>query len=364
MQFQTTKCLCLSAAICLNSISLFATKATHLDNEHKPATAAIETELFRSQPKPKVNQPQSVTEVKTARGKLGRKNRESTEKLSFTEVDFSKYESGQVFAELKVGAGGCDAALVTTTAPTQDRAQLLEYTRAGSGGSRTEKLFDVSAGYFSYRGQRVRSFYVSGALIPIGIIAWWEKDCVGSYEIRVYIKNAKISSPSPRKEPPCGDPAIQVDYDKRSPKYHKYGPYETQICVRGDRNCNLKSVFSMMISQVRFVTPRIMSSSPVKHCMEVDASHLPGVDGNVRFVINSSNLSISNYTLKDRHEFHPGVVIRTIREKNGAIYVITSGEGTGDYKKANEFISKPMWDTVDSYLKTAVMVSSGKPIQW
>jgi hypothetical protein len=134
-----------------------------------------------------------VIKIKTASGKLGRKNRESTEKLSFTEIDLSKYESGRIFADFKVSSGGCDAALVTTAIPTEDRKQLLELTRALSGGTRTADAFALSFGHVSLLGKKVNKFYVSGSLIPVGMAAWYSKDCVGSYEITVYIKNAKSS---------------------------------------------------------------------------------------------------------------------------------------------------------------------------
>jgi hypothetical protein len=134
-----------------------------------------------------------IIKIQTASGKLGRKNREPTEKLSFTEVDLSKYESGRIFADLKVSSGGCSAALVATTTPTEDRRQLVEFARAESGGASTGDLFALSVGRFYLQSKRVNKFFVSGALIPVGMLAWYEKDCVGSYEITVYIKNAKPS---------------------------------------------------------------------------------------------------------------------------------------------------------------------------
>lgn len=135
----------------------------------------------------------AVIKLTTARGKLGRKNREPTEKLSFTEVDLSKYESGRIFADFKVSSGGCSAALVAAPAPTEDRKQLLEFARAGSEGATTAELLALSFGRVSLLGKKVSKFYVSGALIPVGMAAWYEKDCVGSYEIAVYVKNAKAS---------------------------------------------------------------------------------------------------------------------------------------------------------------------------
>lgn len=176
------------------------------------------------------------------------------------------------------------------------------------------------------------------------------------YTYEVYLERGKPLSSASRKtinDAPCDDNEIQTNYDRRFSKYHHYGPLETQICLTNNPQCNRQSAFSTMISQVRFITPT-EDSSQVKNCMEVDVD-LPGPWGKdtVRVSVNAANYSVTNYTRKD-HLLHPGRVTRTIVEKNGAIYVTTQGEGTGDQKLLNKWFSRPIWVPVDNRLREAL----------
>lgn len=183
----------------------------------------------------------------------------------------------------------------------------------------------------------------------IAILATCQPNLVGSVKWAVYLEDGGKKLP----EKPCNDEEIQVNYDKKSPKYHHYGPLETQLCLTTNPNCNLSSVFSTMISMVKYVTP-VLSSSPVKNCMEIDANPNPLESDLVRIVVNTDKFSITNYT-KRKHQFYPGEVRRTIVEKRGAIYVITEGEGTGENKEKNKAIAPALWQQlVDIRLKDGV----------
>jgi hypothetical protein len=352
MQFLLTKPLSLAAA-CFFSIILFAHNVTYLDVSFKPATTGIEAWSFPIQTQLKVNQTPEVIKIKTVRGKLGRKNRESTEKLSFTEIDLSKYESGHIFADFRVSSGGCDAALVAASVPTEDRKQLLELTRALSGGTAKANPLALSSGHIRLLNKRVNKFYVSGLLIPVGMAAWYSKDCVGSYEITIYIKNARASSAPSRKSVPCDDDEVQVSYDTSSPNYHSYR-VKNRICSTNVAGCHVWVVFMTMISQVRYITPT-EDTSPVKHCMKIDVDIIPGPFGSdyVRTVLDFEKFSVTNYTKKD-HLLHPGKVTRTIVERGGAIYVETFGEGTGFFGEENVERANGVWTKVDKRLIEAV----------
>jgi hypothetical protein len=158
-------------------------------------------------------------------------------------------------------------------------------------------------------------------------------------------------SPAPRKSVPCNDPEIQVDYDKQSKSYHHYGPFETKLCS-SSTSCNQASVFSKMTSQARFITPT-ESSLPVSDCMIINVHILPVGRDDVRVSVDEKNFSATNYTRKN-HALYPGKVSRTIVEKDGAIYVVTEGEGTGNFKDLNESKAPGVWLPVDKQLRAAV----------
>jgi len=207
-----------------------------------------------------------IIKIQTATGKLGRKDREPTEKLAFTEVDLSKYESGRIFADLKVSSGGCSAALVATTTPTEDRRQLVEFARAESGGTSTGNLFDLSVGRFYMQGKRVNKFFVSGAIIPVGMLAWYEKDCIGSYEITVYIKNAK---------PSCQMETLKRSAIKRDIVIENPNVYISHIKIRPD-GLEIKLTDKGLFKAVDFASLELAqkaisaSESKVSACLGVD----------------------------------------------------------------------------------------------
>jgi len=193
----------------------------------------------------------------------------------------------------------------------------------------------------------------------LGVIPTCKPGISSKFEYVIYIKNGKRVSTASKSKPipaistPCNDGEIQVNYDKKSPKYHHYGPLETQLCLTTNPNCNLSSVFSTMISMVKYVTP-VFSSSPVKNCMEIDANPNPLESDLVRIVVDTDKFSITNYTRR-KHQFYPGEVRRTIVEKRGAIYVITEGEGTGEKKAKNLAMAPALWqEIVDDRLKAGV----------
>lgn len=147
---------------------------------------------LNTQAQVKVNPPLSdIITIKTVSGTIGRQKRQPTEKRKFVEVNLSEYESGLIFADLKVSSGGCNADLITTDIPTEDRKNNLLRTRVLSGGTKTTDLFEMRNGYVLANNQKVSKFYVTAAVFPIGLAAWYSGDCTGTYEITVYIKNGK-----------------------------------------------------------------------------------------------------------------------------------------------------------------------------
>jgi hypothetical protein len=151
---------------------------------------------------------------------------------------------------------------------------------------------------------------------------------------------------------PCNDREVQVNYDKQSPSYHHYA-VETELCSMSNIRCNRQSVFSKMTSQVRFITPT-ENSAPVTDCMIVDVN-IPGPWGkdSVRVSVDRQNLSVTNYTRKD-HALSPGKVTRTLVAKNGSIYVVTDGEGTGSFRPLNVSLAQRVWQPVDRALRESV----------
>ena len=158
-------------------------------------------------------------------------------------------------------------------------------------------------------------------------------------------------APVPRKSLPCNDPEVSVKFDKRSKNYHHYGPFETKLCS-SSKSCTQASVFAKMTSQARFITPT-KSSSPVKNCMIINVQIWPVGRDDVRVSVDNEKFSVTNYTRKN-HALDPGKVTRTIVEKDGAIYVVTEGEGTGRFKDKNESKAPGVWLPVDQQLRQAI----------
>jgi hypothetical protein len=107
-----------------------------------------------------------------------------------------------------------------------------------------------------------------------------------------------------------------------------------------------------MTSQARFITPT-KSTSPVTNCMIINVQIVPLGRDDVRVSVDNEKFSVINYTRKN-HFLHPGKVTRTIVEKDGAIYVVTEGEGTGSFKDKNESKAPGVWLPVDQQLRQAI----------
>lgn len=173
-------------------------------------------------------------------------------------------------------------------------------------------------------------------------------------------------------EIPCSDKEIQVNYYKDenqgrylfdsgfkpypvifgSPRFHHFTRLEP-ICVVGLRGCDVKTIFEIMIGQVRFVAPSKFprGNDPVVNCK---VNYLIGLDNPVRTVIDSANSKIVNYTLEE-HIFYPGKITRQIVQDGGVIFVTTEGEGFGQYAWLNEQVGgKVIFQVIDNELKNAV----------
>lgn len=317
-----------------------------------PNFAGVEVFQSQAQVQPRRQTAQDIKLV-TARGRLGRKRREPTEKPVFVAVDLSKYQSGRLFIDLKASSGGCNVALLAAVAPTEERKGLLELSRVLSGGTKTKESLSFSHGRLSLQGQKVNKFYVAGFLIPVGIMAWYSKDCTGSYEATIYIQNAVSSGGGSTTQLPCRDNDIHLTYNRRALDYHSYRE-QTPVCSINTPNCTVDRVFSTMLTSVQYVVPYTTSRLRVTNCMTFDVD-IPGpfnVD-KVRIVVDRNNSSVTNYT-KRGHIFHPGKVTRTIVQRGNGIYVETFGEGNGKLATPNELGGPSSWRSVDAKLVNAV----------
>jgi hypothetical protein len=147
---------------------------------------------------------------------------------------------------------------------------------------------------------------------------------------------------------PCNDDRISDDYNKNYSNYHHYS-LTNGICSKTLKGCTKEKVFQTMISQEQFIVPSPLDDKPVVHCRE---KTLP-VGNPIRTTINSSDYSITNYTLPG-HMFHPGKITRRVIETNNAIAVTTIGEGIGDYKKFNIWVAPDIWSRADILLSVRI----------
>ncbi|HWS89479.1 MAG TPA: hypothetical protein VN282_21085 [Pyrinomonadaceae bacterium] len=166
---------------------------------------------------------------------------------------------------------------------------------------------------------------------------------------------------------PCDDDQIQVNFYEGAKKgrfmfgsgfeafypgqkYHLYSMLG-RICKVGTKGCDVRTVFSMMTSQVRYVAPSD-STLPVNNCgvNELKSYVSPN---RVRTFVDSENSTIVNFTLKG-HLFYPGKVTRKVVSKDGWVVVITEGEGYGQMAGINEAVGGSIFEGIDKDLAEAV----------
>ncbi|MEH2424778.1 MAG: hypothetical protein V7K48_28915 [Nostoc sp.] len=170
----------------------------------------------------------------------------------------------------------------------------------------------------------------------------------GSYRINDSQAGVFTASSSNALVHPCNDDRINDNYKKNDLNYHYYSLI-SRICSKTLKGCTREKVFQTMISQEQFIVPSPFDDKPVVNCRE---KTLP-IGNPIRTTINSSDYSITNYTLP-RHMFYPGKITRRVIETNDAIAVTTIGEGVGDYKKFNIWAAPDIWSRADILLSARV----------
>ncbi|MBW4568249.1 MAG: hypothetical protein KME31_09530 [Tolypothrix carrinoi HA7290-LM1] len=170
----------------------------------------------------------------------------------------------------------------------------------------------------------------------------------GSYQINNSQAGVFTASSSTALVHPCNDDRINDNYNKNDSNYHYYS-LTNGICSKTLKGCTREKVFQTMISQEQFIVPSPLDDKPVVHCREKTLT----LGNPIRTTINSSDYSITNYTLPG-HMFHPGKITRRVIETNDAIKVTTIGEGVGDYKKFNIWVAPDIWSRADILLSVRV----------
>jgi len=167
--------------------------------------------------------------------------------------------------------------------------------------------------------------------------------------LRVELINVKSEQDA---QLPCNDNQIQTSYDTSSDRYHSY-KVENEVCSTASPGCTRDLVFTTMVSQVQFIAPT-SEATPVTDC-KITILDIPGPFGedSIRTSVNQNQYSITNYTRKD-HALHPGLVTRTIIERNDKVIVVTFGEDTGRFPGTNEKLAPKTWTGVDNKLIEAV----------
>ena len=163
----------------------------------------------------------------------------------------------------------------------------------------------------------------------------------------------------------CGNNTAQDVYDPTDDNYHIY-PAEgddlmTVICDPNENsNCTVSSVFNTMLSSSVFIAPTF-DIDPVVDCKKTWVYIPPvGIWNPIVSKVNSSNFSITNYTISGEtnpfgipvsHQLHPGKVTRTVKLVDGKVVISTEGEGIGPLPELNVFLSGAVWTAVDLKLK-------------
>jgi hypothetical protein len=125
-----------------------------------------------------------------------------------------------------------------------------------------------------------------------------------------------------------------------------------RICDVGSNGCNVKTVFSTMISKVSFVAPSD-DKSPLINCKVNELMSVESPNP-VRTTVDPQNSTIVNYTLKG-HIFYPGKITREVVSSGGYVVVKTTGEGYGAWTGFNVFMGRDViFKEIDEHLSEAV----------
>ncbi|MDH3970236.1 MAG: hypothetical protein OEU56_24775, partial [Rhodospirillales bacterium] len=135
-----------------------------------------------------------------------------------------------------------------------------------------------------------------------------------------------------------------MHYASGDPKYHHY-TYKTPIC-RASVECTKEIVFDGLR---RYPAPGHDSRTLVEDG-DVTAIAPAGVVGDAWHAVDPANYTVSNITLPN-HMFHSGIVVRSVVQENGIVYVQTHGEGTGNWGGFNEAIGSAAMAKLDQDIR-------------
>jgi len=164
----------------------------------------------------------------------------------------------------------------------------------------------------------------------------------------VYVSDGAVactSNPCPKS------PELMTYYRKSNPLFHRY-EVSTEICKTSQHGCTPEFVYDAMKSETRFGAPTT-NSDPVTDCEEFTLHIRAGIPDPITIDLDTEALAWTNYT-RLGHIFHPGRIMRTIRESGGAVFVETVGEGLGDWPGTNKVLGRDLFKGIDYLLKKDV----------
>jgi RHS repeat-associated protein len=126
-------------------------------------------------------------------------------------------------------------------------------------------------------------------------------------------------------------------FDESHPKFHHY--YGSNSCAKTTSGCTLANAKNGLL---RYPAPGA-SGDPIVD----EQTGFARPVGTVRHEVYDGGGQVINVTLEGRHLLHPGIVRRWVTQDALSVTVHTYGEGTGNFARANEFLSESLWRGVD-----------------
>ena len=144
-----------------------------------------------------------------------------------------------------------------------------------------------------------------------------------------------LSSQQPTAAPPAGGGDSQAaaatasppPYDGPYPYPHNYGPITTKVCDTSSSSCTLGNVFDTLR---RCPQPEYCDQAPV----ETGQTTKVGGLGDVEHEVCPDDFTVTNNTTPG-HWLYPGQVTHRVVERDGAIWIETTGTG----RNANQVMS-------------------------
>lgn len=146
-------------------------------------------------------------------------------------------------------------------------------------------------------------------------------------------------------------------YDTDDPNYHYYVT-ESRVCSTGP-HCTIDAVNHWSFKEPAPGVGFFWGEAETGDSTFVILDPTPAIAGMVTHNVNVAENYVENLTVTNAHFLDPGVVRRTTVQREDGIYIVTEGEGVGNFKDLNMATAPYYWSEVhDARIRNNVELNS------